>query len=50
MIEKSEIEANLQIISDTIEQFNCMDIYKTVDFLGEVVSLKSLSTATQASC
>lgn len=50
MIDKSEIEANLQIISDTIEQFNGMDIYKTVDYLGEVVSLQSLATETQASC
>lgn len=50
MITKSEIEANLQIISDTIEQFNGMDIYKTVDYLGEVVSLQSLATETQASC
>lgn len=50
MITKSEIEANLQIISDTIEQFNGMDIYKTVDYLGGVVSLQSLATETQASC
>ncbi len=50
MITKSEIESNLQIISDTIEQFNGMDIYKTVDYLGEVVSLQSLATETQASC
>ena len=50
MITKSEIEANLQIISDTIEQFNGMDIYKTVDYLGDVVSLQSLATETQASC
>ena len=50
MITKSEIESNLQIISDTIEQFNGMDIYKTVDYLGDVVSLQSLATETQASC
>lgn len=45
----SEIEANLEIMAVTIENFNNLDVAKTIEYLGEIVSLQSTATETQAS-
>lgn len=44
-----EIEANLDIISTTIDNFNGLEITSTIDYLSEITSLQSLATETQAS-
>jgi hypothetical protein len=46
---KSEIEANIEVIMVTIVKFNGLEITAIMDYLGEITSLQSLATETQAS-
>lgn len=48
MLTRSEIEANLEIISTTIDNFNGLEIERTIEYLGEITSLQCLATETQA--
>lgn len=48
MITKEQIEQNLAVIKLTIENFNGLDTYAIVEYLGEIVSLQALATETQA--
>ncbi len=50
MISKEQIEENLQVIKTTIENFNGLDTYSIVEYLGEITALQSLATETQAAC
>lgn len=49
MLERKDIEANLEIIDSTIQSFNGLEIEKTIEYLGAITSLQSLATETQAS-
>jgi hypothetical protein len=49
MINKSTIEANIEIMITTIEQFNGLDVHNTIDYLAEITSLQATATETQAS-
>ncbi len=48
MIQKEQIQINLELIKTTIENFNGLDTYAIVEYLGEIVSLQALATETQA--
>lgn len=49
MISLTEINANLEAIEITLNQFNGLEISASLDYLGEVVALQALATETQAS-
>jgi len=48
MINKEQIEQNLAIIKLTIENFNGLDTYAIIEYLGEITALQALATETQA--
>lgn len=50
MITKEQIQTNLELIKTTIENFNGLDTYAIIEYLGEIISLQALATETQASC
>jgi hypothetical protein len=49
MLTTEQIQDNLVLMANTIETFNSIDVAKTIDYLGEIVSLQSTATETQAS-
>lgn len=49
MLTIEQIQDNLVLMANTIETFNSIDVTKTIDYLGEIVSLQSTATETQAS-
>ena len=49
MLTTEQIQENLVLMATTIENFNSLDVTKTLDYLSEVVSLQSTATETQAS-
>jgi len=48
MISREQIEQNLAIIKLTIENFNGLDTYAIIEYLGEITALQALATETQA--
>jgi hypothetical protein len=48
MITKEQIEQNLGVIKLTIENFNGLDTYAIIEYLGEITALQALATETQA--
>ena len=48
MITKEQIEDNLSVIKLTIENFNGLDTYAIIEYLGEITALQALATETQA--
>lgn len=49
MLTTEQIEENLELMANTIEAFNSLDVAKTMDYLSEIVSLQATATETQAS-
>ena len=49
MLTIEQISDNLELMSTTIENFNSLDVSKTIDYLGAIVSLQATATETQAS-
>ena len=49
MLTTEQIQSNLELMAVTIENFNSLDVSNTIDYLGEIVSLQSTATETQAS-
>lgn len=49
MIDKDQILSNLDIIETTIQAFNGIEIIESIEYLGQIVSLQTLATETQAS-
>lgn len=49
MIEKELIKSNLELIRNTIENFNGLDTNATLDYLHEITALQATATETQAS-
>lgn len=48
MINREQIEQNLAVIKLTIENFNGLDTYAIIEYLGEITALQALATETQA--
>lgn len=49
MITKAELLLNIEIIECTINNFNGLDIMRSIDYLSEIVSLQSTATECVAS-